>query len=345
MLALDGITWDGEPRLRDMARQLSRQTELPRIAVHKQLCAELREYQNRGIDWLGFLRSHGFGGVLADDMGLGKTVQTLAHLLVEKRARRLDRPCLVVAPRSVISNWARECERFAPTLSRAVYHGPKRHAILDAPPNLVVTTYALLQRDEALRSIAWHVVVLDEAQAIKNPRSQTARACRALQGDHRLALTGTPVENHLGDLASVFEFLNPGMLGRADALQSLADPRVTDPAAMSSLARALRPVMLRRTKERVLDDLPDKTEQVIRCRLDRRQRALYDELRAHYQKTLAKEVEEHGVPHRSEHELSHGGDDQQWRGRLLDRHPRTGERYDGGVLHSSRGQLRSTGFD
>ncbi len=260
------------------------------VAEPRGFRGELRGYQRDGLGWLGFLREFGFGGCLADDMGLGKTVQVLAMLQARRAGGARDRrPSLVVAPRSVLQNWADEAARFAPRLEVLVYHGTGRRKLVASfdDYDLVVTTYAVLRLDVVqLREVAFDWAVLDEAQAIKNASSQVAKASRLLQAKHRLALTGTPVENHLGELWSLFEFLNPGMLGRLPALHGRAGARSLDADSLHTVAHALRPFILRRTKEQVLKDLPEKTEQTLFCDLDRKQRKLYNELRDHYRAQL-----------------------------------------------------------
>ena len=262
---------------------------------------ELRPYQRQGLGWLHFLEEVGLGGCLADDMGLGKTVQMLAHFQERRAGRRRRRPSLLVAPRSVVYNWLEEAARFAPRLRVAAYVGPERRALLEDfdEHDLLVTTYGTLRRDIAVLSeCEFDYVVLDEAQAIKNAMSQTAKACRILRADHRLALTGTPVENHLGELWSLFDFLNPGMLGRL-AKRRGAKPgdTTTGGAALppEKIGRALRPFILRRTKDEVLSDLPPKTEQTLYCDLKGKQRALYDQLRDGFRASLDKRVAEQGL--------------------------------------------------
>jgi superfamily II DNA or RNA helicase len=270
---------------------------------------ELRHYQKEGLGWLTFLSEVGLGGCLADDMGLGKTIQVLA-LLLARRARTdgdggdggKRRPSLVVAPRSLVYNWLDEAARFAPALATLDYTGSGRAELRErfGEHDLVVTTYGTLRRDAAeLAEIGFDHAVLDEAQAIKNPDSQTAQAARLLRADHRLVLTGTPVENHLAELGSLFEFLNPGMLGRSSRLQDLfASRRIASPAdepALADLARALGPFILRRTKAEVLPELPPKTEQTLLVTLPRRQRALYDELLDHYRARLTQRIEKVGL--------------------------------------------------
>jgi superfamily II DNA or RNA helicase len=252
---------------------------------------ELRPYQQRGVSWLAFLSGLGLGACLADDMGLGKTVQLLALLLAEREAwppakRRRHPPTLLICPMSVTGNWEREAQRFAPSLGVIVHHGPGR---LDGPAfaraaarsDLVITTYALALRDrDRLATVAWDRVVLDEAQHIKTIDTKQTRAIRALPARHRVALTGTPVENRLTELHSLLDFLNPGMLGPAATFKrSIATPieRFRDPKATARLRRATAPFILRRLKtdRSIISDLPDKLEMRVDCQLTREQATLY----------------------------------------------------------------------
>ncbi len=260
---------------------------------------ELRPYQREGLGWLEYLQKFDFGGILADDMGLGKTVQVLS-LLQSRRARRQSKgPSLIVVPRSLVFNWIAEAEKFCPRLRVLDYTGTGRHATREDFPDydLIVTTYGTLRTDIVdLSQILFDYVILDEAQAIKNADSQAAKASRLLHGRHRLAMSGTPIENHLGELWSIFEFLNPGMLGTASVFKKHASgASAADEGARSLLARALRPFILRRTKKQVVEDLPDKVEQTLFCDLEPAQRQIYEELKAHYrQALLRKEVSELG---------------------------------------------------
>jgi len=238
-------------------------------------------------------------------MGLGKTVQVLA--LLESRRTQRDsaasrgqatghHPSLVVVPRSLVFNWRKEAERFAPSL-RVLDHtrpGRARDAAAFEDEDVVLTTYGTLRRDVLLlKEARFDYLILDEAQAIKNAHTDSAKAARLLQADHRLALSGTPVENHIGELWSLFEFLNPGMLGRASVLDPGGDG--LDEASRRFLARALRPFILRRTKEQVAKDLPAKTEQTLYCEMDPAQRRLCDELRDHYRASLLHRVAREGL--------------------------------------------------
>jgi superfamily II DNA or RNA helicase len=262
----------------------------------------LRPYQRDGLGWLLFLEEFGFGGCLADDMGLGKTIQVLAMLIERRNRSKADaarRPALVVVPRSLVQNWVEEAKRFTPDLRVLDYTGLARLELrrqLDQY-DLVVTTYGTLRRDAGhLKDLSFEFAILDEAQAIKNATSQAAKACRLIQAQHRLAMTGTPVENHLGELWSIFEFLNPGMLGRSNSLKVLSSKSSGGNAeSVRLLAKALRPFILRRTKEQVLSDLPEKTEQTLYCELEAPQRKLYDELRKHYRDSLNQRIEREGM--------------------------------------------------
>ncbi|MDF1700039.1 MAG: SNF2-related protein [Planctomycetota bacterium] len=260
---------------------------------------DLRSYQREALGWFAFLRKTGLGGCLADDMGLGKTVQVLATLLSRRRAKDRRGPTLVVAPRSVMSNWIAEARRFAPDLRAATYHGAGRAATLaDAKKlDLIVTTYGTMRRDiDELATMPFDYVVLDESQAIKNAASKTARAARALDAKHRLALSGTPIENHLDELGSLFAFLNPGLLGSRKEFQALLGASDTPSAErMAWLQAALRPVILRRTREQVLTELPEKSEQVLRCALGEDQRRAYDGIRQHYRASVLSRVEKNGI--------------------------------------------------
>ena len=267
----------------------------------------LRPYQREGLGWLMFLEEFGFGGCLADDMGLGKTIQVLA-MFAERRARAPDdaRPSLVVVPRSLVQNWREEARRFTPDLRVLDYTGLARDQLRErfAETDLVITTYGTLRRDAGhLKDVAFDFAVLDEAQAIKNSASQAAKACRLISARHRLAMTGTPVENHLGELWSIMEFLNPGMLGRSNTLKALSGKGGVAGESVELLGKALRPFILRRTKRQVLSDLPDKTEQTLYCELEARQRKLYNQLRDHYRQSLSERIKRVGIERAKIHVL------------------------------------------
>ncbi|MEW4528729.1 DEAD/DEAH box helicase [Maioricimonas sp. JC845] len=258
---------------------------------------ELRSYQREGLGWLQFLKEFRFGGCLADDMGLGKTVQLLALLLERKAERKKQMPSLVVVPKSLLFNWVQETRRFTPQLKCVEYTGTDRAELRDEfeSTDLVLTTYGTLRRDIVhLKDVQFDYAVLDEAQTIKNASSQIAKASRLVQANYRIALSGTPIENHMGDLWSIFEFLNPGMLGRSSAFRMYSG-NSADEASRAVLARGLRPFVLRRTKQQVAAELPEKFEETIFCRMGKRQQKLYDELRVHYRDTLLGMVESQGL--------------------------------------------------
>ncbi|MEO7793654.1 MAG: DEAD/DEAH box helicase [Thermoanaerobaculia bacterium] len=309
-----------DPPFERWRRELAAFSGIRPIDAPKGFRGELRGYQREGLGWLLFLERFGFGGCLADDMGLGKTVQILA-LLAGRRARRARRspgapgapgvsgaaaatgargrqPSLVVVPRSLLYNWREEAARFAPRLRILELHGAERRSdpATLAEFDLVLTTYGTLKRDiDLLAVIEFDYCILDEAQTIKNSTTAAARAVRRVRARHRLVATGTPIENHLGELWSLFEFLNPGLLGRLSNFRGVnGAARKIAPETRERLALALRPFLLRRTKQEVAPELPQKTEQTVLCELDGAQRRLYDELRDHYRRSLAAKVARQG---------------------------------------------------
>jgi SNF2 family DNA or RNA helicase len=280
-----GVAVRGGNGLRELGRKLRNFHGIETVPTPHGLRGELRAYQGRGVDWLQFLRAFGLGGILADDMGLGKTVQALTHLLVEKEAGRRDRPSLLVAPTSLMGNWRREAERFTPGLGVVVLHGADRqHRFAEiGDADLVITTYPLLLRDgEALTAHDYHYLVLDEAQAVKNPRAKAARVVREIRARHRLCLTGTPMENHLGELWAQFDFLMPGFLGDAATFTARWRRPIEkhgDDELRERLARRVAPFLLRRTKGEVATELPPKTEILRTVPLGERQATLYESIR------------------------------------------------------------------
>lgn len=293
--------WLGSTELREMAGRLRDFTGIKPVPPPENLCATLRPYQQDGLNWLQFLREYGLAGVLADDMGLGKTVQTLAHLLLEKQSGRMDRPSLVVGPTSLMTNWRQEAERFAPDLRVLVLHGldRKQHFGRITDHDLIITSYPLLPRDHAvLREQEFHCVILDEAQFIKNPKTQYAQIACALKARHHLCLTGTPMENHLGELWSLFHFLLPGFLGdeiRFNSVFRRPIEKGRNEDRRKVLARRITPFILRRKKEEVVKELPPKTEIIQNVELTGAQRDLYESTRLAMHARVKAEINKKGL--------------------------------------------------
>nr|WP_183984782.1 DEAD/DEAH box helicase [Deinobacterium chartae] len=293
--------WEGTDQLFELGRRLRDFGGVAAVAPPPGLNAELRPYQLEGLAWLQFLREYGLSGILADDMGLGKTVQTLAHLLTERASGRADLPSLVIAPTSVISNWAAEAARFAPGLRVLTLHGKGRARDFERIPehDLIISTYPLLPRDlEALAAHRYHLLILDEAQNIKNSRSSAARAVTHLSARHRLCLTGTPLENHLGELWSQFNFLLPGLLPderRFRELYRTPIERRGDVLRREALAARVRPFILRREKHHVARELPPKTEIPVHIPLEGDQRDLYEAVRVSLEGQVLTELQSRGL--------------------------------------------------
>ena len=317
--------------LRRAAERLANFEGVAEQPVPEGLIATLRAYQHEGYRWLRFLREFGLGGILADDMGLGKSIQAIAHLLREKEQSPCHRdvstchhevesshrevsndpersrgenarakPSLLVVPTSLVPNWLAEIDRFAPSLRVLTMHGARRHLLHDEieQSDLVITTYALLSRDELFLERDWHIAILDEAQAIKNPNSKVARAARKLRATQRLCLTGTPMENHLGELWSLFDFVMPHALydqRRFARLFRTPIERENSTERRDALARRIRPFMLRRTKADVAQELPEKTEIVERIELGEEQRDLYESVRLAVNEDVRREMARVGI--------------------------------------------------
>jgi SNF2 family DNA or RNA helicase len=269
-----------------LLRRLAGEESLPHLEPPRTFHGKLRPYQKHGLSWLAFLGRWNLGACLADDMGLGKTIQVLALLLHLEESGELDRPFLLICPTSVVSNWRKEAERFAPGLKVLIHHGLQRlegeaFQREASSHHLIVSTYSLVHRDlERLRTVEWAGLVLDEAQNIKNPQAKQTRAVRRLLAPRRIALTGTPVENRLQELWSIMEFLNPGYLGSEASFRrryALPIERYRDPAATEELRRLVEPFVLRRVKTdpTVIRDLPRKNEMKVYCSLTPEQATLY----------------------------------------------------------------------
>ena len=295
------MRWKNASAIRDYACKLQGGRTPPRVLPPPAFSAALRPYQQQGLDWLQDLRANGMAGILADDMGLGKTAQTLAHIAVERATGRLDRPALVVVPTSLVANWMAEATKFTPNLRLILWHGLNRHERREevGGADLVVSTYTVLARDiDIMCHLEWHLVVLDESQVIKNPEAKWSRAVRQLNARHRLCLSGTPVENNLGEIWSQFAFLMPGLLGdRRSFIRRFRTPieKNGDDARRLLLARRLKPFLLRRTKSEVEADLPAKTEIVQRVLLEGDQRDLYETIRLTMHEKVRGEIAAHSL--------------------------------------------------
>ncbi len=278
-------------RLGEVKRKLQTFDTLQPEDAPPKFVGTLRDYQREGLSWLGFLQDFGFGGCLADEMGLGKTVQVLALLQKFHNEPRL--PSLVVVPRSLIGNWLAEAKNFCPELRIIDRSGSQRNWQEQADHDVALITYGTLRLDiEILGRLNFSYVILDESQLIKNEQSQTAKAACLIDASHRLALSGTPIENHLGEMRSLLRFLNPEFINHgtwSKALQKTSDLKHPH---IAFLKKALRPLILRRTKSQVLQDLPPKIEHTIVCELEGEQRRHYDELREHYQRHLLPKLQE-----------------------------------------------------
>lgn len=291
----------GGEELRKLAKKLTDFKGIADVPVPYNLKATLREYQKLGLNWLQFLREYAFAGVLADDMGLGKTIQTLAHLLLEKQSGRMKDPSLIIAPTSLLSNWRRESERFTPDLNMLILQGTERKQLFYKMRDydVIMTTYPLLPRDEeTLLEHPYHYLILDEAQIIKNPASKGAQIVRHIKSKHRLCLTGTPMENHLGELWAQFDFLMPGFLGDSATFKKLYRTPIETFGSVeqkSRLSKRVAPFMLRRTKQEVASELPPKTEIIRSIPLYEKQAALYESIRLTMEKKVRDAIAERGL--------------------------------------------------
>lgn len=297
------LQWTNGTSLLKMGEKLLAFNGVGIVSPPVSLKATLRDYQIEGVSWMQFLREYNLAGILADDMGLGKTLQTLSHILLEKEAGRLTKPALIVAPTSLMSNWQDEAVRFTPTLKVLVLQGKERarHFTQIEQFDVVLTTYALLPRDEeVLVEHDFHLLILDESQYIKNMRSKAAQIASALKARHKLCLTGTPLENHLGELWSQFHFLLPGLLGNEKTFNSEfrhAIEKNGDETKQALLNRRIKPFLLRRTKDKVARELPMKTEMVRYVELTHAQRQIYEAVRERMDRKVQDEIAKYGIAH------------------------------------------------
>ncbi|MFO7820471.1 MAG: SNF2-related protein [Lentisphaeria bacterium] len=294
--ALEDFTITENGAWQELCEKLRNAEGVDSLDLPEKLQNRLRNYQKEGIAWLDLLEDCGFHGILADEMGLGKTVQALGLLLQRQRREKTNKPSLVICPTSLVENWANEARRFVPELSTLTITGPQRKDRLQAltKHNLCITSYALLRRDiKRYKEVDFDYVILDEAQHIKNPKTVNARTCKALRTDHRLILTGTPVENARHELWSLFDFLLPGLLGsRQQFKQEYESAAANDFLVNADLASQIRPFILRRTKSQVAQQLPPKMEQVVYCEMSNRQRQLYEEIKRAGKDLLRRSKEE-----------------------------------------------------
>lgn len=287
------------PTAKKMFERLANIDSIAAVRKPRNLKAKLRPYQEQGIAWLKFIHDIASGGVLADDMGLGKTLQTIAlFLLVKSQNKKLS--SLVVAPTSVVGNWEREINRFAPTLKVTVWHGADRKQQIDElqTSEVIITSYALLRRDvELLESLNLTYCVLDEAQHIKNPASATAQTAKRIPAQRRLALTGTPIENRLSEIWSIFDFVSPGLLGPLNKFEERFSRPIDqgDSKTAARLRSTIHPFILRRTKLEVAEDLPEKLEDDRICELAGDQKSIYAQVAREVRAQVMGEVERHGI--------------------------------------------------
>ena len=295
------MRWVGGEKLIQLGKELKNFKGIEEAPIPTSFSAELRPYQQEGVNWLQFLAKYQLAGILADDMGLGKTVQTLAHILIEKEKNPDSNPFLVIAPTSLMTNWQSEANRFAPSLKVLILHGPNRKTHFKdlCKYDLILTTYPLLVRDqEELLKHTFHTVILDEAQYIKNAKSKSAQIASQIKADHRICLTGTPLENHLGELWSLFNFLLPGYLGTTKQFyEHFRKPieKKSSSQQQKALTRKVKPFILRRTKTEVVKELPKKTIIIQKCDLSQEQRDLYETIRVAMHKKLREEISKKGI--------------------------------------------------
>jgi len=298
---ISSVQWRGPKDIAILAKQMRDFRGIEPLEPSPNLKAELREYQQRGVSWLGFLHRFRFGGILADDMGLGKTLQTLAFLQRLKYDKKLDRPVLIVMPTSLLGNWKSEIEKFTPDLSYISLYGLQRDEIYEEIENrdIVFTTYQIAQRDsKRISQIEFSYIILDEAQKIKNPRTKITKAVKSFKSQYKLALTGTPMENHLGELWSIFDFLMPGFLGSLPFFKkAYQNPIEKDKNIQikNRLKNKIKPFMMRRSKDEVLDELPEKIEIMRKVPFGEKQALLYENIRVAMESKVRDEISKKGI--------------------------------------------------
>ncbi|MEA2047078.1 MAG: DEAD/DEAH box helicase [Campylobacterota bacterium] len=295
------IVWKGAKELKELSLKLKNFKGITSVTPAKTLNAELRDYQQFGLDWINFLHTFRFGGILADDMGLGKTVQTLAFLQLLKSKNMLTAPTLIIMPTSLIGNWKSEIEKFTAELSYLELYGIERAEKFKEIANhdIILTTYQLAQRDEAkYQKEKFYYIILDEAQKIKNPKTKMAMAIKSFSSEYKLALSGTPIENHLGELWSIFDFVMPGFLDNLKLFKGLYQNPIekeNDMTRRSLLNKKVAPFILRRTKDEVALELPSKTEIIKRATFDKKQATLYENIRVTMEKKVREAIKGKGL--------------------------------------------------
>ncbi|STX51186.1 DNA helicase, SNF2/RAD54 family domain protein [Legionella busanensis] len=292
------LRWQNDNEVYQQLKKLIQNDFLETMTVPSNLKATLRDYQFHGLSWLQSLRRGKFGGILADDMGLGKTIQTLAHLQLEKEQGRMTQPSLIIAPTSVITNWSEEAKRFTPGLKVLIFHGSNRQQNF-ADYDLIISTYSLIQRDkDKFVKENFYYFILDEAQFIKNNRAKVTQIILQIQASYRLCLSGTPLENHLGELWSLFHFLMPGLLGDIKQFRKFFKwpiEKQSDQQRAELLMKRIRPFMLRRTKNQVAQELPEKIETTHKVELFGEQRDLYEAIRISMQQRVRSAIAQLGL--------------------------------------------------
>ncbi|MCF6318063.1 MAG: DEAD/DEAH box helicase [Proteobacteria bacterium] len=297
----DSVTWKGSKEILKLSKKLKNFAGIKPVKPPTCLKLELRDYQQLGLNWLNFLYEFKFSGILADDMGLGKTVQTLSHLSRLKQDKKLKKPALIIVPTSLIANWKNEVEKFTPNLNILTLYGTDRKEKFKdtAKADLILTTYTLVGNDiEQHKKRKHSYIILDEAQKIKNPRTKMAKTICSLKGEHRLALTGTPIENHLGELWSIFNFLMPGFLHNQKLFNEYYRKPIEnnfDAQMQQQLNKRIKPFILRRTKGDVLTELPAKTEIIKFTQFDEKQSKLYETIRIAMNKKVKDAIAQKGV--------------------------------------------------
>ena len=297
----NNIKWQGAKELQQLAKKLKNFKRIRKIEPSSNLQANLRGYQKKGIAWLNFLHEFKFGGILADDMGLGKTIQTLAYLQILKEKNALKNPSLIIMPTSLIGNWKSEIKKFTPNLSYLELYGSDRKELFKKIKDfdIILTTYTLALRDlQEYKKYQFEYIILDEAQKIKNPKAKITRAIKSLKSNYKLALTGTPIENHLGELWSIFDFLMSGFLGsESEFITLFKNPieKEKDSKKQKLLNKKIAPFILRRTKEEVVKELPPKTEIIKKTSFKAKQAILYENIRVAMEKKVRNVIKEKGL--------------------------------------------------